>query len=112
MAVYVDEAVWQRRGRAWCHLVADSSEELEEFAARLGLRRAWLQSKPGRPWKDHYDLPGWARAEAVRLGARELTMREMGAHLARRRAAFREEVRAGDGTPERWQPPPQRSTTT
>lgn len=94
MAVYVDEAVWQRRGRAWCHLVADSSEELEEFAARLGLRRAWLQSKPGRPWKDHYDLPGWARSEAVRLGARELTMREMGAHLARRRAAFREEVGA------------------
>jgi Protein of unknown function (DUF4031) len=112
MAVYVDEAVWQRRGRAWCHLVADSSEELEEFAARLGLRRAWLQTKPGRPWRDHYDLPGWARAEAVRLGARELTMREMGAHLARRRAAFRKELGAGAGTTGRWQRRPQRSSAT
>ena len=110
MAVYVDEAVWQGRGRRWCHLVADSPEELEEFAARLGLRRAWLQTKPGRPWKDHYDLPAWARAEAVRLGAHELTMREMGAHLARRRAAYRQEVRAEAGTPERWPPLPSART--
>jgi Protein of unknown function (DUF4031) len=98
MAVYVDEAVWQRRGRRFCHLVADSPEELEDFAARLGLRRAWLQTKPGRPWKDHYDLPAWARAEAVRLGALELTMREMGAHLATRRAAHRQEVGETAGT--------------
>jgi hypothetical protein len=112
MAVYVDEAVWQRRGRRWCHLVADLPEELAEFAARMGLRRAWLQTKAGRPWKDHYDLPGWARVEAIRLGALELSMREMGAHLARRRAAFREEVAAGTGTQEQWQDPRQRSTTT
>jgi hypothetical protein len=92
MAVYVDEAVWQRRGRRFCHLVADSPEELAAFAARLGLRRAWLQSRPDRPWKDHYDLPVWARTEAIRQGARELSMREMGAHLARRRAAHREEL--------------------
>jgi hypothetical protein len=98
MAVYVDEAVWQRRGRRFCHLVADSPEELQDFAARLGLRRAWLQTKPGRPWKDHYDLPAWARAEAVRLGALELTMREMGAHLATRRATHRQEVARAAGT--------------
>ena len=101
MAVYVDEAVWQRRGRRFCHLVADSPEELADFAARLGLRRAWLQTKPGRPWKDHYDLPAWARAEAVRLGALELTMREMGAHLATRRAAHRQDVGEAAGTRER-----------
>jgi Protein of unknown function (DUF4031) len=101
MAVYVDEAIWQRRGRRFCHLVADSPEELADFAARLGLRRAWLQTKPGRPWKDHYDLPAWARAEAVRLGALELTLREMGSHLARHRAAHREEVARAPGTRER-----------
>ena len=101
MAVYVDEAVWQRRGRRFCHLVADSPEELRDFAARLGLRRAWLQTKPGRPWKDHYDLPAWARAEAVRLGALELTMREMGAHLATRRAAHKQEVAEAAGTRDR-----------
>jgi hypothetical protein len=101
MAVYVDEPVWQRRGRRFCHLVADSPEELAEFAARLGLRRAWLQAKPGRPWKDHYDLPAWARAEAVRLGAVELTMHEMGAHLARCRAAHRQELARRAGTQQR-----------
>jgi hypothetical protein len=111
MAVYVDEAVWQRRGRRFCHLVADSPEELAAFAARLGLRRAWLQKKPGRPWKDHYDLPAWARAEAIRLGARELTMREMGAHLARRRAAHRQELGREAGNEQRWGPPKHSSTT-
>ena len=98
MAVYVDEAVWQRRGRRFCHLVADSPEELADFAARLGLRRAWLQTKPGRPWKDHYDLPSWARDEAVRLGAVELSMREMGVHLATHRAAHRQEAGRVAGT--------------
>jgi Protein of unknown function (DUF4031) len=107
MAVYVDEAIWQRRGRRFCHLVADSPEELAEFAARLGLRRAWLQTKPGRPWKDHYDLPSWARDEAVRLGAVELGMREMGAHLARHRAAHRQEVAGAAGTKARWPSQPQ-----
>ena len=111
MAVYVDEAVWQRRGRRFCHLVADSSEELAAFAARLGLRRAWLQTKPGRPWKDHYDLPAWARAEAIRLGARELTTRELGAHLARRRAAHREELARGAGNHGRWATPKHSTTT-
>ena len=85
MAVYVDDPVWRHRGRLFCHLVADSTEELEGFARRLGLREEWLQTKPGRPWHDHYDLPDWARPRAVTLGALELTTREMGAHLARRR---------------------------
>jgi hypothetical protein len=98
MAVYVDEPVWEGRGRRWCHLVGDSPEELAEFADRLGLRRAWLQAKTGRPWKDHYDLPSWARDEAVRLGAVELSMREMGAYLARRRAAHRQEAGQVAGT--------------
>jgi hypothetical protein len=109
MTVYVDDPVWQRRGRRFCHLVADSAEELEQFGARLGLRRAWLQTTPGRPWKDHYDLPAWARDEAIRLGALELTMREMGAHLARRRAAHRQELARAAGTQQRCSPP-QRST--
>ena len=94
MAIYVDEPIWRSRGRRWCHLVADSTDELEGFARRLGLREAWLQEKPGRPWHDHYDLPEWARAEAVALGAVELTTREMGAHLARRRRAERLSGRA------------------
>ena len=89
MPVYVDEPIWEWRGRCWCHLTADGSAELHEFARRLGLVRQWFQSKPGRPWHDHYDLPDDLRAQALAMGARPLTTREMGARQARRRAAAR-----------------------
>ena len=55
----------------WCHVAADGSfEELHEFAARLGLRRAWFQ-------RDHYDLPAHGRAAAVALGAEEVSTGEL-----------------------------------
>lgn len=28
MAVYVDDAVWPWRGQLWCHLLADSLDEI------------------------------------------------------------------------------------
>lgn len=44
MTVYVDDMrVPARVGRInarWSHLMADTDEELHEFAARLGLRRS------------------------------------------------------------------------
>ena len=55
----------------WCHMATDGSfEELHEFAARLGLRRAWFQ-------RDHYDLPAHGRAAAVVLGAEEVATPEL-----------------------------------
>lgn len=65
MAVYVDseEILW--RGKLWCHLVADSLDELHAFAAKLGLRRSWFQSS-GYP---HYDVTVPVRARALKLGA-------------------------------------------
>jgi Protein of unknown function (DUF4031) len=92
MAVYVDEPIWEWRGRIWCHLTADDSAELHGFATRLGLRRRWFQSKPGRPWHDHYDIPSELRERALSLGAVALTTREMGRAQARRRRAAREGV--------------------
>ncbi len=94
MAVYVDEPIWERRDRRWCHLTADTSEELHELAARLGLLRQWFQSKPGRPWHDHYDLPEDVRDQAIACGARPLTTLEMGRLQARRRDAARSVARS------------------
>jgi len=54
------------RGR-WSHLMADTSEELREFAARLGLRPEWIQ-KPGTPI-EHFDVTAAKRARALLLGA-------------------------------------------
>jgi hypothetical protein len=89
VAVYVDEAIWSWRGRRWCHLVADDIAELHEFANRLGLVRQWFQSKPGRPWRDHYDLPAEIRGQALTMGARPLTTREMAERQVALRDAYR-----------------------
>ena len=61
----------------WCHMVSDvSEEELHAFAARIGLQRAWAQLRP-RASAAHYDLVPWRRAKAVKLGAIEVSSREL-----------------------------------
>ena len=75
MAILVDELREypgvELRFTVWCHMASDDSfEELHEFAARLGLRRAWFQ-------RDHYDLPAHGRAAAVALGAEEVATGEL-----------------------------------
>ena len=64
-------------------LRAESGEELHAMAARLGSPRRFVQDHPGR-W--HHVLPKHLRDRAVALGAREVTMHEVGALLRRRRA--------------------------
>ncbi len=108
MTVYVDNAlipatVGRTRSR-WCHLTADTKEELHAFAARVGMRREWFQTckrrcgREGEPcvhW--HYDLTSPRRARAVSLGAVEIDMREMGRICSERRQALRAES-TKDGT--------------
>jgi hypothetical protein len=86
LAVYVDEPVWEWRGRHWCHLLADTDDELHEFAAELGLKRAWFQQRAGMPWKDHYDIPEELRRDAVQAGAVEVDLRFVAVHVRTRRA--------------------------
>ena len=64
MAVYVDDAIWHWQGRKWCHLLADSEEELHRFAFSLGIYRSSYQGPP-RTSKPHYDLTAWERAAAL-----------------------------------------------
>ena len=66
MAVYVDDEQIPWRGKLWCHLVAESLDELHEFADRLGLRRSWFQSNSVYP---HYDVTMSVRERALALGA-------------------------------------------
>lgn len=74
MSVYVDELSPCVKSAKWhydhaCHLVADSVEELQDFARKLGLKSSWFQDRPYLP---HYDLTTGKRTKAVRLGAIEL----------------------------------------
>jgi hypothetical protein len=90
LTVYVDNAFAVGDWGRWSgggHLQADTVDELHEFAARLGLRPAWFQSKPGRPENDHYDLTRAGRERALALGAVD----EGRAAGARRRRAIRPE---------------------
>jgi hypothetical protein len=94
MAVYVDDAfvagdwgVFTGGG----HLQADSLAELNAFADRLGLRRAWLQTRPAKPEHDHYDLTRAGRERALALGAIDEPWRG----ATRRRRALRQARLAG-----------------
>lgn len=72
MSVYVDHAFAVGDWGRWSgggHLQADTLDELHAFAAGLGMRQEWFQSKSGRPENDHYDLTLSARDLAITLGA-------------------------------------------
>jgi hypothetical protein len=69
----------------YCHLLADTRDELHAMAAALGIPRRFFQD---HPWRWHHDIPAHLRERAVALGAQEVTMHEVGALLRNRRAAI------------------------
>ena len=94
MTVYVDtlrlariraaKSRWESIPRMWCHMIADTLEELHEFAVRIQLRNSWFQG-------DHYDLTLARRADAIALGAIEIT-REQAVEMRRAARAAEKEV--------------------
>lgn len=68
-----------RVSTTWCHLTADSLEELHEMADRIGMRRAWDQPH-ALLHRCHDDLTPARRAAAIQLGAVEVNTKE---HLRR-----------------------------
>ena len=94
MTVYVDETQdYTRIAKArrlrhthWCHLTADTRDELHDFAKRLGLRRTWFQDHAIR-W--HYDITPPKRARALQLGAVEIDRHALADIMAKRRTARR-----------------------
>lgn len=86
MAVYVDSL----RDYGWrhgpsCHLIADTVEELMEFALGMGLRPEWFQPKSS----PHFDLTRDGRRLALELGAIEVSQRELIGIIRRIRAVRR-----------------------
>jgi hypothetical protein len=83
VSVYVDDMRAPFGRMIMCHMMADSREELDAMADAIGVARKWIQ-KPGTVG-EHYDIALSMRAKAVRLGANEITLREMAAMQIRRR---------------------------
>lgn len=74
--VYVDELFnWPkpRVSHPWCHLWADSPEELFEFALKIGLKAEWAHNSSVMV---HFDLYPSKRREAVKAGATEMSLKE------------------------------------
>ena len=91
MSVYVDDAYIPAKVRSgrlthdstWCHLTADSTEELVAFAVSLGLQAKYIQY-PGT-WKEHFDVTAPKRKLAVAKGAVEVSYRVRIMQMAERR---------------------------
>jgi hypothetical protein len=70
-------------GTRWAHMIADTDEELHQFARALGLTRRSFQTN-GNPALSHYDLVPSKHILAKRLGAVHLSEEDFRAILARR----------------------------
>lgn len=94
MAVYVDDMMLPAVVRSgpfsvrgvWCHMTADTTEELLAMAARIGLRPSWIQY-PGT-WKEHFDVTVPRRKRALAAGAVEVGVRERVMQMVERRVAL------------------------
>jgi hypothetical protein len=74
MAAYVDFTRTHESGE-WCHMIADTDEEMHALAGRIGISRGRLHiSSSGIA---HYDLRPYQRELAVSYGAVEITSREL-----------------------------------
>lgn len=66
MAVYVDNVNILWRNAYWCHMLADSLDELHLFAKQLGIKRHWFHRNASYP---HYDITRAMRDYAINQGA-------------------------------------------
>jgi hypothetical protein len=100
MAVYITSLMPTTRSSKWPYdsaakLLADTTEELDEFAGRLFFDTMARKDYPDAHYlnwkqhpltcKEHYDVTATMRAKAIKLGAKEIPYREIVAVTERKR---------------------------
>lgn len=85
MTVYVDNMRASYGRMKMCHMIADSTDELLSMADKIGVARKWLQ-KAGTA-HEHFDIALSKRDLAVKAGAVEVSMMDLGRIIRARRAA-------------------------
>lgn len=83
MTVYIDDMRAPFGRLIMCHMIADSDCELHTMAERIGVARKWHQSPPKHD--SHYDVALSKRALAVEFGAIEISWRQCGSMVFKRR---------------------------
>ncbi len=68
--VYVDNMNADFGQMKMCHMIADTTKELNAMADKIGVQRKWIQN-PGT-WQEHYDVCLSKRKLAVKYGAKEI----------------------------------------
>lgn len=66
MAVYVDRAKVPFKGKQWCHMMADTLEELHDFAKNVGIDPRLFHRSASYP---HYDITLEMRILVIAYGA-------------------------------------------
>lgn len=74
MAVFVDDAAIEYRGKPRFHLCATTTKELHVFAAKAGIRPCWFHRGARFP---HYDITAEQRMTAIELGAQAVAFRDI-----------------------------------
>ncbi len=82
MSVFIGSKKVMWRGKIWYHLIADTIEELHEFAQSIGLKINWFQDHRFMP---HYDVTENKRIVAVKKGAIVMSLREEGEKIRQAR---------------------------
>lgn len=85
MTVYVDNARAAFGRMKMCHMMADTTSELLAMADKIGVQRKWLQ-KAGTVY-EHFDIALSKRVTAIALGAKEVSSRELGMIIRKRKLA-------------------------
>lgn len=74
MAVYVDFVKIEFRGYQWCHMLADSLQELHEFATLIEVDPRLFHRNASYP---HYDITVQMREAALTNGAIKATRKQI-----------------------------------
>lgn len=74
MMIYIDNALISFDNQLWCHMMADSLDELHGFAAYLGISSNWFHKDARYP---HYDITIQTKENAICLGAMAVDRRQI-----------------------------------
>lgn len=66
MAIYVDFVRIEFKGHRWCHMLADTLQELHEFAVLIDVDKRLFHRHASYP---HYDITVQMRETAIAQGA-------------------------------------------